>query len=89
MRIYRTKKGDTWDNIAFSLWGNEYLMLELIKLNWKHRETIVFSEGITLLIPDIETDDTEDAPDWMHDEEFLEDDAQEVEENDAEQSESW
>lgn len=89
MRIYRTKKGDTWDNIAFLLWGNEYLMLELIKSNWKHRETIVFSEGITLLIPDIETDDAEDAPEWMQDEEFLEDDAQEVEENDAEQSESW
>lgn len=89
MKIYRTKKGDTWDSIAFLLWGNEYLMLELIKSNPHHRETLVFSEGKQLLIPDISIDDSEDAPDWMQDEEFLEDDLEEGDEDGTDGLESW
>lgn len=90
--LYKTKKGDTWDALALSFWGNEYLMGELVTANPFHRNTIVFDEGVVLVVPEIEVDDDDDAPDWLQDEEFLDDDGLEESEDDSsgvDELESW
>jgi len=55
MRIYITKQGDEWDRIAFEQLGLEHLMDQLIASNPEHKTTVVFSAGIKLVLPKIET----------------------------------
>lgn len=63
--IYTTQKGDTFDIIAYKVYGNEELIAPIIKANQAHVETAVFDYGITLEIPDIEmTDDAATLPPW-------------------------
>lgn len=88
---YRTKKGDTWDMLSLLFYGNEYFMLDLVKANPEHRKTIIFEEGIILKVPVIENEEAEDVPDWMEEDDLLEDDGLdgEVEEDDSIQREDW
>lgn len=66
MNYYTTKQGDTFDAIALRYLGNEYLFIDLIRLNYKYRDVIVFDEGIKLAIPDnIEIDNDSDIPEWL------------------------
>lgn len=55
MATYTTKQGDTWDIIAKQFYGNEMFMDVLVKANIKHRKTVIFSSGVVLNIPDIDT----------------------------------
>jgi phage tail protein X len=61
---YITIQGDTWDGIAYSQCGSEKYMKNLIEANWKYLDTLVFSSGVELTIPDISSDDTSTLPDW-------------------------
>ncbi|MGG1391971.1 tail protein X [Brevibacillus brevis] len=64
---YTTNAGDMWDWIAYKTMGSEYFMPQLIEANLKHRETVVFSSGIVLVVPDIgnvTTQDTSNLPPW-------------------------
>jgi hypothetical protein len=69
MANYTTVQGDTWDKIALKTLGSEYLLPLLLEENSKYRTTLIFSGGIELNIPDIDTSDITDRPDWLGDEE--------------------
>ena len=50
---YTTIQGDTWDLISFRLFGSEKYMKNLIEANWPLLETLVFSSGTVITVPDL------------------------------------
>ncbi len=54
MLSYTTIQGDTWDIIARKLWGRETMCSDLMKANPEYTETIFFSSGIILAVPEME-----------------------------------
>lgn len=75
MQTYITKQGDTWDLLAYHLWGSEYLMTDLVEANQKYRHYIIFPSGIELVVPDIDVDlDSEDIPEWLEDDDIEDND---------------
>lgn len=50
---YTTKSGDTWDTIAYELWGDEMLMADLIEANLTYADVVIFDAGIVLTVPEI------------------------------------
>lgn len=66
MNSYTTVQGDTWDLIAYKIWGSEYLLPLLFEANLAHVNTLIFKAGVTLNIPEIETEtDMVDRPIWF------------------------
>lgn len=63
-KTYTTIQGDTWDLIAYKLYGSEKYMKNLIEANWPLLEILVFSSGTVINVPDIPEDSDEDAPFW-------------------------
>lgn len=61
---YTTIQGDTWDLIAYKLYGSEKYMKNLIEANWPLLEVLVFSSGTVINVPDIPEDSDTDAPFW-------------------------
>ncbi|HBF38011.1 MAG TPA: phage tail protein [Firmicutes bacterium] len=63
---YNTKMGDTFDSIAFSLLGDEVYTKELMEANPGYLDVVIFSGGVTLVIPDIERSGTtsSNTPPW-------------------------
>lgn len=61
---YTTIQGDTWDSIAYKLFGAEKYMKNLIETNQELLEILIFSSGITINVPEIPKEETEDAPIW-------------------------
>ncbi len=51
---YITNYGDTFDIIAFKVYGNEELMGLIMNANPKHIETAVFDQGTEIEVPDVE-----------------------------------
>lgn len=66
---YTTIQGDTWDYIAWKLYGDEKFMRYLIEANWQLLETLVFSAGTEITVPDLPDEVDEDAPFWRQEEE--------------------
>ena len=64
MRSYITTQGDTWDIIAFKMYGDESLMHILIDANHVYNTVAIFSANIKLNIPDIVTRSTVSFPIW-------------------------
>lgn len=52
---YITSQGDTFDSISKYFYGNEKYFVNLIIGNPKYADIVVFSSGIELIIPEIET----------------------------------
>lgn len=50
-KIYITMQGDAWDTIAYRLWGQERLFMELVKVNPEYLDTLIFPAGIELKVP--------------------------------------
>lgn len=71
MNSYTTSQGETWDLIAYKLWGSEYLLPLLLESNQKYRHVIIFSGGIDLIVPSIDTAIYTERPSWLGDEEEL------------------
>lgn len=71
MDKYTTIQGDTWDLIAYKTLGSEYLLPFLLEVNQQYRNIIIFSGNIVLEIPDIETDEITERPDWLDEEDEL------------------
>lgn len=67
-KTYTTIQGDTWDLIAYKLYGSEKYMKNLIEANWPLLEILVFSSGTVINVPDIPEDSDEDAPFWRKNE---------------------
>ena len=63
-KTYTTIQGDTWDLIAYKLYGSEKYMKNLIEANWPLLEVLVFSSGTVINVPDIPEDSDEDVPFW-------------------------
>lgn len=70
-KTYVTIQGDTWDKIAYDTLGSEYLLPLLLESNPKHRNVVIFSGGINLIIPDIDMAEFTERPAWLGDEEDL------------------
>lgn len=69
MGSYTTVQGDTWDSIAYKLYGSEKYMKNLIEANWPLLESLVFSSGTVLLIPELPEEPDESMPFWRNGEE--------------------
>ncbi|MEC0171171.1 tail protein X [Paenibacillus graminis] len=68
MTTYKTVQGDTWDGIAFNLYGDAKLMGVLINANPRHAGTVIFSGNIILSIPDKPVDASDTLPPWRMEE---------------------
>lgn len=77
MTYHTTVLGETWDSIAYSEYGDETKIQELMQ----ERENItlldyeVFPAGVVVAVPELEEDSTydEDLPDWRRDDDEEED----------------
>lgn len=52
MATYTTRQGDTWDSIAYAVYGDEAYMQAMIRLNLAHVDTLIFDGGVELVMPD-------------------------------------
>lgn len=50
-----TRQGDTWDVLAIRAYGSAEYMNALIAANPAHRMTVVFSAGVEIVVPAIDT----------------------------------
>ena len=67
MNTYTTVQGDTFDSIAFKLFGNEKYIKELMEVNTDHLTTIIFSSGEVLNVPEINVEyniSSDNLPPW-------------------------
>ena len=63
MATYKTIQGDTFDGIAFKLWGDEKYMKDLIQANLDYADILIFSPNVELTIPEIE-EESDPLPFW-------------------------
>lgn len=61
---YTTVSGDTWDIVAYKVYGNEMYMDTLIKANIEYKDTYIFPAGVVLTLPEIEFTVSESLPPW-------------------------
>ncbi len=66
---YTTIQGDTWDLIAYRLFGAEKYMRYLFEANWQYADIMIFLAGIELVIPELPEEPGEDMPFWRADHE--------------------
>ena len=71
---YTTKQGQTWDEIALEVYGDEIYADYLMQSNYAELDTLIFSAGTVLNTPDLEEEVGGDMPPWFEDEESSEDD---------------
>ncbi len=65
MKTYTTVQGDMWDSIAQRELGDEKYTDLLIAANLEHHDTLIFSAGIVLEIPDVDkTPEADTLPPW-------------------------
>ena len=64
LNTYTTIQGDTWDIIAYKTLNDCKYMGEVMAANKQHIGTIVFSAGVTIVIPDIKTAAASTLPPW-------------------------
>lgn len=62
---YTTKQGDTWDAIAFKVYGDVKYTGWLMQNNFPHLDIFVFEAGVVLQTPAPQEDDqATDLPIW-------------------------
>lgn len=57
---YRCVSGETWDSVAFDIYGDEKYAAELLCMNPEHDRKSVFTGGEELYLPEIDV--PEDMP---------------------------
>jgi phage tail protein X len=64
---YTASNGDTWDSIAYSLYGDVKYTENLMAANQDADllATVVFDAGTTITVPDIDTSDSSDDSDSL------------------------
>lgn len=84
---YITQEGDTFDELALDMYGDEKLASNIIDFNPDYADVLIFEANVELYLPIIEDADTpETLPPWRREDESEEDeeeDADEEEEGDA------
>lgn len=63
-KTYTTRQGDTWDMIAFRVYGDEKQMSVLIEANQQHRNVVFFSANVILNTPTVTTTSRAPLPPW-------------------------
>ena len=64
-KTYTTIQGDMWDGIAYKQLGDVKYTDLLMNANTQYRKVYIFSAGVELVIPDIETTVSADTlPPW-------------------------
>lgn len=48
---YRTRVGDTFDELALQVYNNEKMAHHIIEHNPNHADVIIFEDSVTLTIP--------------------------------------
>lgn len=61
---YITIAGDTWDMIAYKVYGKEIYADYLMKNNYDLLDIFVFSAGTKVYIPELPEITTADLPPW-------------------------
>lgn len=61
---YTTKSGDTWDSIAHKVLGDCRYTENLVNANRDYITTFIFSAGVKLNIPAVETNKSKTLPPW-------------------------
>ena len=64
---YTTIQGDTWDMIAYRLFGDESQMKELVEANLQHIDTMIFRSGTVLSVPELRESRNGSVPFWRKD----------------------
>ena len=65
--IIMTRSGDTWDSIAYRIWGkgaDQAFMSDLIDVNPQHVEVAVLPANIEITVPDVEDKAAVTLPPW-------------------------
>ncbi len=71
---YITQQGDTWDYIAWRVYGDEYMETILLQANPQYLTTYLFEAGCRLWCPEAESvadeeEEEEEIPEWRRDDE--------------------
>lgn len=61
---YTTISGDTWDIVAYKVYGNEMYMDILIKANLEYKDIYIFPAGVVLAVPETGLEVSESLPPW-------------------------
>ena len=61
---YSTKQYDTFDKIAYELYGNESVASYIIDANPEYADVIIFSAGVSLYLPKLEMVEKSTLPQW-------------------------
>ena len=61
-KIYTTVAGDTWDIVSYKTLGNEMYKNLILEENMDSREIVIFPAGVSLAIPDVQPEVSEDLP---------------------------
>ena len=61
---YTTIQGDTWDMIAYKVYGKEACMAKLIEANDDLAHIAVFSSGVKIVCPPLESRASKILPPW-------------------------
>lgn len=61
---YITKANDTFDKIAYDVYGDENIASHIIAVNPEHSATVIFKEGVHLYLPILEVAETSTLPKW-------------------------
>ncbi|MGL6063841.1 MAG: tail protein X [Fusobacteriaceae bacterium] len=63
--VYITETNDTWDLIAYKVYGDEYLMNHIKEANKDFLKIVLFPAGVHLTIPKVEKILKEELPPWL------------------------
>ena len=67
MTTIRTNNGDTWDSVAWRIWGkgvDQTQMAALYAANTAYAETAVFGGNVELIVPEVEETTPQTIPPW-------------------------
>ena len=64
MNKYFTIQGDMWDAIAKKKYGTEKAMNVLLEANQAYKDTVVFSAGVVLTLPEYKAPTPDTLPPW-------------------------
>lgn len=72
--LYTAKQGQTWDEVALEVYGDEAYAGYLMQSNYKLLDTLIFSAGDIIVVPDLVETVSADTPPWVDTEEVWDDD---------------
>jgi len=63
-KTYITLQGDMWDSISHNQLGHSKYKDILMAVNSTYIDYYIFPAGITLTLPDVDTDTVDTSPPW-------------------------